>query len=84
MLDSGTTHREFPTLLLSFRNFGLEFQSFLDNIIMEYGLEKNFELGILTNDLIRTIDIARYVALIKQQKLGESLFIRKEVYNATG
>jgi alkylation response protein AidB-like acyl-CoA dehydrogenase len=84
MLDSGVTHGEFPSLLLSFRNLGLEFQSFLNSIITESGLEKNSEFGILTNDLIRAIDIARYVALIKQQKLGESLFIRKEVYNATG
>jgi len=73
MLDSGIYHPEFLSLLLYFRNLSGHFQSFLKDTMSGAGIEENSDLAVITNDLIHTIDIARYVAVIKQKKLGEKL-----------
>jgi len=73
MLDSGIYHPEFLSLLLYFRNLSGQFQSFLKTTMSGAGIEENSDLALITNDLIHTIDIARYVAVIKQKKLGEKL-----------
>ena len=73
MLDSGIYHPEFLSLLLYFRNLSGQFQSFLKTTMSGAGIEENSDLALITNDLTHTIDIARYVAVIKQKKLGEKL-----------
>jgi alkylation response protein AidB-like acyl-CoA dehydrogenase len=73
MLDSGTDHPEFLSLLLAFRNLSSDFQGYVKAMMTASGIEESTDLKILTHDLINTINIARYVAVLKQQKLGESL-----------
>jgi len=73
MLDSGTDHPEFLSLLLAFRNLSGDFQGYLKAMMTASGIEESTDLKILTHDLINTINIARYVAVLKQKKLGESL-----------
>ncbi len=73
MLDSGIYHPEFLSLLLYFRNLSGQFQSFLKTTMSGAGIEETSDLALITNDLTHTIDIARYVAVIKQKKLGEKL-----------
>ena len=73
MLDSGICHPEFLSLLLYFRNLSGHFQSLFKDTMSGAGIEENSDLALITNDLIHTIDIARYVAVIKQKKLGEKL-----------
>jgi len=73
MLDSGADHPDFLSLLLAFRNLSGDFQGYLKAMITASGIEESADLKILTHDLINTINIARYVAVLKQQKLGESL-----------
>jgi len=78
MLDSGIYHPEFLSLLLYFRNLSGHFQSFLKDTMAGAGIEDNSDLALITNDLIHAIDIARYVAVIKQKKLGEKLLKKDE------
>ena len=80
MLDSGIDHSEFLSLLLAFRNLSGDFQGYLKAMMTETGIKESPDLKVLTHDLINTIDIARYVAVLKQKKLGESL-LRKENNN---
>jgi hypothetical protein len=81
MLDSGIAHPEFPSLLLYFRNMSGRFQSFLKTIMTDWGIRKDRDLSIITNDLIHTIDIAKYVAQIKQQQLGETLLSERKIHD---
>jgi len=80
MLDSAVRHPEFSSLLLSFRDLSGKFQVFLQHVITEFGVETNRELDTLAKDISTIINIAQYVALIKQRKLGQSLLSRKESY----
>lgn len=80
MLDSGTDHPEFLSLLLAFRNLSGDFQGYLKALMTTSEIKESEDLAILTHDLINTINIAQYVAVLKQQKLGESL-LRKEINN---
>ena len=73
MLDSGTDHPEFLSLLLAFRNLSGDFQGYLKAMTTASEIEESTDLKILTHDLINTINIARYVAVLKQKRLGKSL-----------
>ena len=73
MLDSQKKHPEFISILLSFRVLSQDAQSFLKRFIVKWGIKGNIDLDRITDDLCRTIEIAKNVARIKQKKLGECL-----------
>ena len=78
MLDSGADHPEFVSLLLSFRNLSGHFQSLFKGIMSRPKVEEDSDLALITNDLVNTIGIAKYVAQIKQRKLGENMLSGRE------
>ncbi|MBE9546832.1 MAG: acyl-CoA dehydrogenase family protein [Proteobacteria bacterium] len=80
MVDSDTNHTEFVSLLLSFRKLSGHFQSLFKAIMSKSKVEEDSDLVLITNDLVNTISIAKYVAQIKQRKLGEALLSERDSY----
>ncbi len=78
MLDSGKTHPEFSPLLLSLRPLVRDFLPRLDHLAAGAGLAADDDFRLIANDLTRTIDIAKNIALIKQKKIGEALLSGKD------
>jgi hypothetical protein len=77
MLDSGSRHPEFSSLLLSFRFLARYFQSRVAQLLDQCGIQTDPSWAILTKDLTMTIGLAENVALIKQKKIGEALLLQK-------
>ena len=77
MLDSGRSHPEFQSLLLSFRFQARHFQSVLAGLLEQAGMWADPALAALTKDLLMTVGVAENVALIKQRKIGETILLRK-------
>ena len=73
MLDSGRSHPEFTSLLLSFRFLARHFQSVLAGFLEQAGIPDDPSLATLTRDLEMTVGVAENVALIKQRRIGEAL-----------
>jgi hypothetical protein len=78
MLDN-PSHREFLSLLLSSRELGARFQSELDALLHDSGVNRSSELQTLTKDLIFAGNIAKNVARKKQTKMGETLLKKLSV-----
>jgi len=77
MLDSGSRHPEFSSLLLSFQFLARYFQSRVAQLLDQCGIQTDPSWAILTKDLTMTIGLAENVALIKQKKIGEALLLQK-------
>lgn len=73
MLDSGRSHPEFTSLLLSFRFLARHFQSVLAGFREQAGIPDDPSLATLTKDLEMTVGVAENVAIIKQRRIGEAL-----------
>ena len=77
MLDSGRSHPEFTSLLLSFRSGAGQFQSHLAQILDLARIKTDPAWATLAKDLIMTLGVAGHVALIKQKKIGEAILLKK-------
>jgi alkylation response protein AidB-like acyl-CoA dehydrogenase len=77
MLDSGHSHPEFPSLLLSFRFLARHFQSVLAGLLEQAGIQSDPALETLTKDMHMTLGVAENVGIIKQKRIGEALLLQK-------
>jgi alkylation response protein AidB-like acyl-CoA dehydrogenase len=77
MLDSGSHHPEFSSLLLSFRSGAGQFQSRLAQVLDQSGIKTDPAWATLAKDLTMTLGVAGHVALIKQKKIGEAILLTK-------
>ncbi len=73
MLDSSVEHREFSSLLISFRNLSRRFQDQFECLVKRAGIGDDKDLRVAAHDLTHSINMGRKIALIKQKKLGEEL-----------
>ena len=78
MLDSSTSHPEFLSLIISFRNLAKQFQDLIETVLSQEGIEKDPELQRTTNELALGIEMSKNIALMKQQRLGAELLSGKE------
>ncbi|MDY6835082.1 MAG: acyl-CoA dehydrogenase family protein [Chloroflexota bacterium] len=78
MLDSSTSHPEFLSLIISFRNLAKQFQDLIETVLTQEGIEKDPELQRTTNELALGIEMSKNIALMKQQRLGAELLSGKE------
>lgn len=82
MLDSGYRDRELHSSLLFFRRSAGHFQSTVLRLIEQGRIETDETFRTLADDIGFTIGIARNVAFIRQQRMGESLLFEKEHHYA--
>jgi acyl-CoA dehydrogenase len=82
MLDSGRSHAEFQSILLSFRRLARQFQSDAARLKEQTGPNTDETLHLLTRDIDMLLGVAQQVALIKQKKMGERLLSGKDHHHA--
>ncbi|MFB3924786.1 MAG: acyl-CoA dehydrogenase family protein [Syntrophales bacterium] len=74
MLENRERHPEFPSLILSFRDLARQFQTQVKETLSRSGIEADEEMISMTNDLVKTVNLAGNIARIKQEKMGGVLF----------
>jgi acyl-CoA dehydrogenase len=73
ILDSDDSHEELLSLILSFRELARHFQEGLEKSAAAV-LTGNQEFLILSSDLVRAINLAKNVMILKQKKQGYRIF----------
>ncbi|MCK9230545.1 MAG: acyl-CoA dehydrogenase family protein [Syntrophales bacterium] len=82
MIDSSHRDREYHSTLLYFRRSVGHFQSTILRLIEQGHIETDEAFRTLTNDIAFTIGIARNVAMIRRQQMGEALLLEKDSHYA--
>jgi len=73
ILDRDDGHEDLLSLILSFRDLARQFQERLEKPAAAALLASNQEFQMLSNDLVRAINLARNVMALKQIKQGAAL-----------